>query len=47
MKPDSIAARAPSGWPSSIVSWVSKWLRERSSLPANGTNAASPRSHSA
>ena len=27
------------GWPSSMLSWVSKWLRDRSSVPANGTNA--------
>jgi hypothetical protein len=30
----------PADWPSSIVSWVSKWLRVRSSeVPAKGTKA--------
>ena len=31
--------RAPTGRPASRLSWVSKWLRVRSSVPANGTNA--------
>ena len=34
------------GWPSSMVSWVSKWLRVRSSVPAKGTKATWPFCHS-
>ena len=29
-----------------MLSWVSKWLREVSSVPANGTNASWRRSNS-
>jgi hypothetical protein len=29
-----------------MLSWVSKWLRERSSVPANGTKASWRRSNS-
>ena len=37
------AVRLPAiGIPTSTLSCVSKWLRERSSLPANGTNASCP-----
>ena len=32
-------ARTARGCPSSMLSWVSKWLRDRSSVPANGMNA--------
>ncbi|MNM86845.1 hypothetical protein D3C81_990100 [compost metagenome] len=34
------------GRPASMVSWVSKWLRDKSCVPANGTNASCPRCHS-
>jgi hypothetical protein len=36
------AREPPTDWPSSIESWVSKWLRVRSSeLPAKGMKAIS------
>ena len=38
-------SRAPcSGWPSSMPSCVSKWLRDTSCVPAKGTKAACRRS---
>jgi len=33
---------AATGIPASTLSWVSKWLRVRSSVPANGMNASWP-----
>jgi hypothetical protein len=38
----AVVARRSSGWPSSMLSCVSKWLRDRSSVPANGTKATCP-----
>ena len=40
MKPDWKLREPCRAWPSSIESCVSKWLREVSSVPAKGTNAA-------
>ncbi len=37
---------APRGAASSIASCVSKWLRDKSSIPANGTKAACRASYS-
>ncbi len=42
--PDWKSRCAPRGCPSSMESCVSKWLRERSSVPAKGTNATCLRS---
>ncbi|MNT47725.1 hypothetical protein D3C72_1844640 [compost metagenome] len=41
-KPERKSRRPPSSCPSSMLSCVSKWLRVRSVVPANGMNAASP-----
>ena len=42
MKPERKLRVPVSGWPSSMLSWVSKWLRVRSSVPAKGRKATWP-----
>ena len=46
MNPDWKSRVPVSDWPSSMLSWVSKWLRDVSSVPANGTKASCLRSNS-
>jgi hypothetical protein len=45
-KPERKLPRCAVGWPDSMLFCVSKWLRERSSVPAKGTNAICLRCHS-